>query len=131
MRLAKLTTAYELYLGDFYSRRPELRKASNEVQQRELHLDAFGWADFWTRALAPLGWQVAEITANAEPLQKAWAKEAGFVPQDSWLLDIAFEQVRRLAPDVLFMDDYINFPAAWIRRLRESCPSIRLVLGWC
>jgi spore maturation protein CgeB len=132
MKLLRLTTAYDVYLSDFYGRRPELRKAPYEVQQREFHLDAFGWADFWTRALAPLGWQVAEITANAEPLQKAWAEEAGFVPQqNNWLLEIAFERVRRFRPDVLFMDDYNNFPAAWIRRLREACPSIRLVLGWC
>src|SRR5690349_10741465 len=127
MKLLRLTTAYDAYLLNFYVRRVELRDAPYEVQQRELYLDAFGWADFWTHALAPLGWQVSEFTANAEPLQKSWAKEAGFTPSDSnWLLDIAFEQVRRFAPDVLFMDDYQNFSASWIRRVREECPSIRL-----
>jgi spore maturation protein CgeB len=132
MKLLRLTTAYERYLLDFYGRRPELRDAPYECQLREMHLDAFGWADFWQHALAPLGWQVTDITANAEPLQKSWARDCGFTPQGSnWLLEIAFEQVRRFAPDVLFMDDYSNFPAAWIRQLRDTCPSIRLVLGWC
>ena len=132
MKLLRLTTAYDAYLLSFYARRPELRHAPYEAQQRELYLDAFGWADFWKHVLAPLGWEVLEVTSNAEPLQKAWAKAAGFVPaENNWLLEIAFEQARRFAPDVLFMDDYIHFPPAWVRQLREQCPSIRLVLGWC
>ena len=132
MKLLRLTTAYDAYLLSFYAKRPELSGASYEAQQRELYLDAFGWADYWAHALAPLGWQVVNVTANAEPLQMAWARDAGFVPEESnWVLEIAREQVRRFAPDVLFMDDYNSFPAAWIRRLREACPSIRLVLGWC
>jgi hypothetical protein len=132
MKLLRLTTAYDAYLLSFYAKRPELSGASYDAQQRELYLDAFGWADYWAHALAPLGWQVVNVTANAEPLQMAWARDAGFVPEESnWVLEIAREQVRRFAPDVLFMDDYNSFPAAWIRRLREACPSIRLVLGWC
>lgn len=132
MKLLRLTTAYDVYLSYFYSRRPYLQHASYDVHQNELNADAFGWADFWAHALAPLGWQVLDITANARPLQTAWARENQFTYDDQhWLLEIAFEQVRQFKPDVLFMDDYLNFPAAWLRRLREDCSSIKLVMGWC
>jgi len=132
MKLLRLTTAYPAYLRQFYGNRRLLRWQPYAAQLEALNADAFGWADFWVHALAPLGYSVWDITANARPMQMAWAKERGIRPRaESWLLDVASAQVRHFAPDVLFLDDYFNFPAQWIRETRAACPSIRLVLGWC
>ena len=132
MKLLRISNAYPSYLRQFYGRRPWLRMQPYEAQLRELHADAFGWADFWEPALAPLGYSMWNITANAKPMQMAWARDRGLRPgKERWLTEIAFAQVVENAPDVLFMDDYSYFPANWIREVRAACPSIRLVLGWC
>ena len=132
MKLLRLTSAYPAYLREFYRRRRSLRRQPYAAQLKELNDDAFGWADFWVHALAPLGYSVWDITANAKPMQMAWAEEHGVRPSaERWLVDIASAQVLNFAPEVLFMDDYANFSASWIRDVRAACPSIRLVVGWC
>lgn len=132
MRILRLTTNYGRYLADFYAARPDLASLPFEAQHRALMDDCFGWADFWTRALAPLGHEAWEPVANAEPMQKAWARERG-VPyrEDRWLEDITAAQVAAFRPDVLLFSDYVTFSADFVRGLRASCPSIRLVVGRC
>lgn len=132
MRLIRVTTNYPAYLRAFYAQRPGLGAAPYDVQHRTLMDDCFGWADFWTRALSPLGYEVWEPVGNAEAAQKAWAREngAGF-GDGTWLVDIAAAQVKRFRPDVVFVNDYATYTAQFFRSLRAEVPSIRLVAGWC
>jgi spore maturation protein CgeB len=132
MRLLKLTSLYQQYIAAFYDSRPDLVGESYEAQKEALDYDAFGWGDFWSHALQPLGYEVMEVSANMESLQKAWALENGvkFHP-DTWLWDIPWAQVLAFQPDVLFMDDYSTYPYEWLMELREACPTISLILGWC
>ncbi len=131
MKFLKVTTFYPEYLAQFHGRQPALGDASYARQWDALMADCFGWADFFQRALTPLGYEAGELVINAEPMQRAWAAENGVaVPDGSWMLDIAFEQVRRFEPEVLFLDDLPTFPPDWIDRVRSACPNLRLVLGW-
>jgi spore maturation protein CgeB len=132
MKLLKLTSFYSAYIQDFYARRPALDGESYARQKEALDYDAFGEGDFWASALSPLGYEVMEVTANIEPLQKAWAGEQGinFTP-DRWLWDIVSAQIKQFQPEVLFVADYSTFSGPWLRELRQACPSIRLILGWC
>lgn len=132
MKIVKIQTAYPSYLAQFYERRPELRNQDYAEQKRALDEDAFGWADFWGHAFRQLGHGVEEFLANAEPLQRAWARENDFPEAgDSWMLEIAKEQVVRSKAEILFLVDYENFPASWVREVRRACPSLRLVAGYC
>ena len=132
MKLVKITTLYTAYLKQFYDKHPQLANKSYEEQKRKLNYDAFGWSDFWSQALTPLGYDVMEISANIEPLQKSWAVENGIkFGEDIWLWHIAFEQVKKFQPTVLFMDDYSTFTSLWLNELKQTCPSIHLVIGWC
>ena len=132
MRLIRITTNYPSYLQQFYAQRPGLIEEPYAVQFQTLIADCFGWADFWTQSLAPLGYEVWEPVANAEPMQKAWARENGVTySEESGLLDITTAQVKQFQPDILFVDDYSTFPAEFIHQLRQECSSLRLTLGWC
>ncbi len=94
--------------------------------------DGFGWADFWSAALNGLGYEASEIIANAEPMQRRWAMENDFTFEESnWVFEITTAQLKLFQPDVLFVNDYSTFSAAFLRQLKSECPSIRLVLGWC
>ena len=101
-------------------------------QYRALMDDCYGWADFWSRSLSRLGFEVWEPVANARPQQERWAEEMGAsFTEDQWLFDIVLAQIRSFAPDVLFINDHHTFNRAYLERVRAECPSIRAVVGWC
>ena len=132
MRLLKLGVYYPNYLAQFYARRPGLAALPYAAQHAALIGDCFGSSDFWTKALSGLGYETCDLVANAEPMQRAWAAERGLAVEDAgWLFRITEAQVRDFRPDVLLVADYSTVTAAFLQRLREVCPSLRLVLGWC
>ncbi|HEY6802741.1 MAG TPA: glycosyltransferase [Pyrinomonadaceae bacterium] len=132
MRLLKIGVYYSSYLAQFYSRRPNFASESFEFQHSALMDDCFGSSDFWTTALTKLGYETCDLVANAEPLQKKWAKEHGLVFNErNWLFEITAAQIKAFRPDVLLVADYTTVTGAFLDHLKVICPSIRLVLGWC
>lgn len=132
MRLLKIGVYYPAYLEQFYARNSHLATAHYSVQHAALMDDCFGSANFWTTALSRLGYETCDLVANAEPLQKMWAREQGLkFASSSWLVDITAAQIMAFRPDVLIVADYSTVTAGFLRYLKENCPSIRLVLGWC
>lgn len=132
MRFQRITKVAARYLKQFYEERPRLTSESYEAQHRALMSDCFGWADFWSTALARLGYETDEVVSNALPMQKRWAHEHGLgFDESAWTEEITAAQVSAFRPDVLFVVDHHCFDAAFVRRLKSECPSIRLVLGWC
>ncbi|MCB0192839.1 MAG: glycosyltransferase family 1 protein [Anaerolineae bacterium] len=132
MRLIRLSTNPQLYLKQFYCTHPHLLEESYEIQYQALMADSFGWADVWTKALSKLDYEVWEPVGNAEPMQKAWAKERGIdYGKKTWLWDITTTQVKYFKPDVVFVNDYATYNVDFFTHLREQCPSIRLIVGWC
>lgn len=132
MRLLKLGVYYPAYLEQFYARRPSLAAQPFAAQHRALIGDCFGSSDFWTAALSKLGYETCDLVANAEPMQKMWAQERGLAfDEKDWLFGITAAQTEAFRPEVLIVADYSIVTSAFIKHLRELCPSLRLVLGWC
>lgn len=132
MRLLKIGVYYKTYLEQFYARRPGLASKPYAEQHAALIDDCFGSSDFWTRELSRLGYETRDLVINAEPLQRAWAAERGLAFDEvNWLFEITTAQVTDFEPDVLLVADYSTVTAEYLRHLKEVCPSIRLVLGWC
>lgn len=132
MRILKITTAYEIYLEKFRAKHPGHEALPYAEQKRRFDHDAFGLADFWSHALAPLGYEVFEVTANHRSMQATWASEHGVaLDPKEWLYQIPRAQALAFQPDILYMDDYSVFSRAWIEELRQACPSIRWVVCWC
>lgn len=132
MRIQRITTNYPAYLKQFRARQPELNSQPYLAQHAALMADANGWADFWSVALGKLGYEMREVIANDEPMQKAWARENGVAcTRANWLFEITTAQVRAFEPEVIFVSDYTTFSAAYLRHLKSECRSIKLVLGWC
>jgi len=128
MKLFVLSTAYPEYIRQFYIKRPEAAGKGYAQQKAVLDYDSFGWADFWTHALHSLGYDTMQVTANVEPLQRAWAAENGMKDSGRLPLNrIAVEQVKRFKPEVLWFDDSNE---SLLKEIRSEVPSIRLVLGW-
>ncbi len=131
MRLARITTNYPAYLKSFYSKNRHLINANYNLQHQSIMKDGFGWANFWDLALENIGYVSTNYIANAEIMQKKWAMENGLRFTKNWFDEIIHAQINKFQPDVLFVDDYISFSKDFLRYLRISCPSIKLILGWC
>jgi spore maturation protein CgeB len=132
MRLLKLGVYPSAYLNQFYALRPGLAAMPYAAQHASLIDDCFGSSDFWTKALNNLGYETCDLVINAEPLQRAWASEHGTAfDEGNWLFPITGAQVKDFRPDLLIVADYSTVTAAFLRHLRDVCPSLRLVLGWC
>lgn len=133
MRLLKLGIYHPVYLRDFYEKRgDDLKIKSYALQHEILTDDCFGSSNFWTNALNKLNYETIDVIANAEFLQKRWARENDFnFNDDRWLFEIAAAQIKSFRPDALLVADYSTFTADFLKKIRSECPSLRLVLGWC
>ena len=132
MRFLRLTTNYAAYLDQFEAKHPQLAGANYATRYATHVADAYGWADFWTNALGPLGYEVWEPIGNAQAMQQRWAEENGVaLGADSWMYEIIVAQLKAFRPEILFVDDYGAYTAGFLKELRSAVPSIRLILGWC
>jgi spore maturation protein CgeB len=128
MKLVKVTTFYPDCLQDFYFKRPELINQSYNQQKQALDYNCFGLADFWSNALTSLGYEVLEITLNAEYLQRQWALENNLTNyQTINLYTIALAQIKRFKPDLLWFNHYDH---ELLKEIGQENPKIKLVLGW-
>lgn len=129
MKIVEIVAYYPAYIEKFYSSSPELEKKTFAEQMCALDLDSAGWADFWKRALAPLGYEMSKVLLNAAPMQKAWARENGFASiAEPFERDaIGLEQVRAIRPDVVL---YNHYDEALLAAIKREVPSVRFVLCW-
>ncbi|MEP6921678.1 MAG: glycosyltransferase [bacterium] len=132
MRLLKIGIYYSAYLEQFYAQRPGLAEQDYATQHTALMDDGFGSSNFWTNALTNLGYETCDLVSNAQPMQQMWGTERGLAfDPNRWLFDITAAQVKAFKPDALLVADYSTITAAYLRHLKDVCPSIRLVLVWC
>jgi len=128
MRIQLLWSFYDHYLAAFYAAHPGLGQRPYAEQLQALLDDGFGWPPAVGRRLAELGHTVDVVVANAEPLQRAWAREAGVdFPGAAWQMELPAEQVRRFAPDVLWMGSNFRWFGDYLRGLKRHC---RVVAAW-
>jgi spore maturation protein CgeB len=131
LKLAFLTFLYPDYIASLYARRPGLAQSSYDSQVKVIADDSFGWNGAWEAALRPLGYEVTEIYSNVEPLQRAWVQEQqGEWARLNWVTETTFAQLKSYRPEILFIDDPRTFDHRWLARLRQDCPSLRLVIGF-
>jgi spore maturation protein CgeB len=123
-RIVKVTSFYRDYLSDYYQRKPFIINESYDNQLMDIMKEGFAWADFFSKHLIKHGNEAFEIIRNAEPLQTAWARENN-CKADNVLL----KQLKKLKPDVLFLQDTINYSKEFIETLRKEIPSVKLIIA--
>ncbi|MEA2428095.1 MAG: hypothetical protein QOF37_1723 [Thermoleophilaceae bacterium] len=129
MRIVIVDTYYEGFQSQLYAARPDLAELPFAQQRAELLDRFFGTADFYSRSLRALGHEAEELAANAEPLQRRWAAEAGLsLPRRRGraLEAILDAQVEALDPDVVYVQHMAAIPRRQLDRWRRAG---RLVAG--
>ncbi len=127
--IVKITSYYKDFLSYYYSRYPEIQQNSYEEQHHHLMKQRFAWSDAYALAFQSLGNDATEIVANASALQQQWAKEHGLSKTNEE--DILIEQLRDLKPEVVWLQDSYTYNGAFIQKIKQEIPSIKLTIGNC
>jgi hypothetical protein len=137
VRVLVVDTYYPAFAASHYAARPGLADAPYAEQLASLMDRHFGTGDAYSRGFEVAGHEAWEVVANVEPLQAAWAREhgvrghralalagrapgrAGAAARHALRHLVLFEQVRALAPDVVYVQDLWLLGRHELDRLRK------------
>ena len=123
MKILMLWKYYPKYLKYFYERHPYVTDLSFEEHRNEIFDDHFSWPAELCRFINQNGIKAEFIIANAELLQKKWARENGFARYSAknWEKEIAMEQVKRFSPDILWIAHIYDYFGAFVKEAVSYC----------
>ncbi len=132
IRFFKCSSFSPGYLNSFYAAHPEVSGLDYLNHYNMLMADCYGWADFWKRNLEATNlFECADVVVNSPTLQRKWAQENRIRwSHTNWALDILGAQIRAFAPDILFTHDFSYVTPAFRQHIRETAPSVRMIVGW-
>jgi hypothetical protein len=123
-RIVFVGTCYAAFLTRHEQQHAQLAQAPYAAQLAALQGTAFGDADFYSRGMVEAGWHAFDVVANSAQLQATWARENGCAATS--LAGILVEQVRRLQPDVVYLQDLSLASTDLLAGLRAHS---RLIVG--
>jgi spore maturation protein CgeB len=128
-RFVKVTSFYQSFLQEYYKSNPHISARSYEEQYLHLMDQGYGYANYFPQYLRQnYSLSGTELIHNAMPLQGAWAKEHGLELRGNPLL---LAQLKKYKPEILFIQDSLNFSEAFIQKIRAEVRSVRLLIGHC
>ena len=128
-RFIKVSSFYKPFLQHYYRSYPEIASKSYQEQHRHLMDQGYGYSHYFPYYLEKNhSIQGQELICNAQALQNAWAKEHGSELSGNSLL---LEQLKHHQPEILFIQNSIDFHESFIRTIREEVKSVKLLIGHC
>ncbi|MHC2995806.1 MAG: glycosyltransferase family 1 protein [Candidatus Atribacteria bacterium] len=125
-RFIKVSSYYPTYLEYFYKKNINIPEDYNSHLQLILN-DFFSYGDSFSRYLGELGNETYEIIYNDERLQKKWAYLNGLNLRKNWQKSILLEQLKRIKPDIIYWNSYINEDIIkLIKILKSEVPTIKV-----
>lgn len=116
-------TCYNAFMEHHYRNNEGLQKSDYQTQLKALLSTGFGDSDFYSRGMADAGWMAFDVIANCAHIQMAWAQENGF---EGDLISVLVEQMQRLRPDVIYLQDLSMATQDLLERLR---PYTKILAG--
>ncbi len=133
MRVLIVDTCYPAFLDAHYAGRPGLEEEGYDEQWHALMETFFGTADSYSYHLGALGHAAHELVVNAEPLQRAWAREHGARRRGLRARlrrgpapELVLAQAESFSPDVVYVQNLSVLAPDTLRALRARA---RLLVG--
>jgi len=133
MRILVVDALYSENIAKFYADRAEWQTMPYAQQLAEITKESGVCAAWWLvnelnrmQDTAPIA-----VIANADPLQKSWAKENGFeINEYNWFHEILLEQIRTFQPDVLVVFPTTLLRPGFIKEVRMVFPRLQCAVAW-
>jgi spore maturation protein CgeB len=128
-KFLKITSFYKNFLQSYEASNPGILTLSYDEQHRHLMSQGYGYSNYFPFYLQQ-NYKIDghELIHNARHMQNAWAREHGLELSGNKLL---LEQIKVYKPEILFIQDSANFSEAFIQKIREEVPSLKLLIGHC
>ena len=147
MRILIIDTYYEDFLDKFYQTKKHLKKSSYDDQLKALIDASFGTSDYYSYYLNSYKkFKASDLIVNCKYLQNAWAKEnnikvfrinlnyklfkipifGDFLNKLPNLADIAYEQIKKIKPDIIYIQNLSFFPKEVLLNIKTYS---KLVVG--
>lgn len=125
MKVLIIWPYYEVYLEYFYDRNKNIEGLSFEEHRMLFFNDHYGWPSDLSQYMNNMGIETEFIISNSEKLQKRWALENGLeaYSENNWEKEIAFEQIKKFKPDILWVSE-THFFGDFINRAKSYCKKI-------
>lgn len=132
MRLLRLTTVPEAYLADFFRRHPTVKRQPVSARMSAVLADHYAQAGSYSAALAKRGYDCHEVIVNlAQPSSERTGSAASRPQSREEMQRVAKDEVARLRPDIVWLNDFGVFDAEWIAWVRRSVQSGMRIYSWC
>jgi len=127
-RLLNISSVYPGYLKAFYSKHPEADVLPYHDLNDLMIGETTEFAGSYTRTFRKLGIDAQCIIANDPGMQGKWRQENNSAGKGN--LTVLMSQVKEFNPDVLWIENIGGVDRSWIRSVRESVKSIKLIAGY-
>ena len=129
MKVLMLWKYYPQYLSYFYKKYPYVGDLPFEEHRNKIFDDHFGWPADLSKYMNLQGIKTEFIIANAEVLQKKWAKENDFrYSPEGWEKEIVMEQIKHFRPVILWITSIFDYYGKFVKEaLRYSKKAIAWV----
>jgi hypothetical protein len=132
MRIMRiLGLLYPAQMQRIYQQQPELASHSYAEQHAALSAGQDAYLQDFAPALRQHGFEVCEVFAELEPLQKRWACDhrRSYWPHD-WSWQIPLQQIAHYQPDILYLQECFTLPFVVRKQLKNLFPFLRKVVLW-
>ena len=130
MRVFFLWYYYPWYLRSYYRGHAAAASLPFAEHRRRLLDDHFWWPADLAAHMAGRGYETEFVVGNAEALQKKWASENGVrFTEENWEREIIVEQVKRFAPDAVWVASHFEYFGPFLRQIRKHTGRVILWVG--
>lgn len=127
-RYLRIASFYPTMFADYLSKTRGFEHMSYEQARDGFFFEAYGIGNFYELQLATLGNDTHTIIPGFAPLQEKWRVENGFRGRSAILT--VMEQVARVQPDVIYIEDIFLFSEAELAQLRSLVPRLRVLYSF-
>lgn len=128
MKIIYFVTYYAPYLNTFLERNPDFSLVTYEKQMASIIGDYFGVFGSYVKYAKRMGVDAHLIVANCAPMQKQWARENGFIYDETkGINQIAIEQIKKIGPDVFYIGSMFEYYGEFLDTIKPYCKKI---VGW-
>lgn len=89
----------------------------------------YNYSDVFSHQMRKLGNRCEEIVYEVESLQKKWAVENDIyiAPGEQWQLKITLEQLKKLNPDIVYLQSFSRITAEAIYAIQSEIPNLKKI----
>lgn len=92
-------------------------------------LGGYNYSDVFSYQMRRLGNRCDEILYDVEAMQKRWAAENNLLLEqgEPWQLKIALAQLKKLNPDVIYLQGFTRITPKAVDQIRDELPNLKLI----